>query len=421
MSASRPLRFCMITTFYPPYHFGGDGIFVYRLANALAERGHHVEVVHCVDAYHAVAGVRAQGSYENHPNVTVHSLRSRFGVLSPIATQQTGMPLFKASQIRRVLARGFDVIHYHNISLVGGPKVLEYGRGLKLYTMHEYWLGCPTHVLFRYNRAPCVTPHCFTCTLSYRRPPQWWRYLGVRDAALRHVDAFIAPSRFGAEAHRRLGLNLPTVHLPHFVPRPANTAIERGGAEFSASAEPYFLFVGRLEKLKGLHTLIPVFRRYRRARLLIAGSGAHESQLRNLAGDDPNVVFLGHLHPDELQGLVRRAHAVIVPSICFEVFPLVTIEAFAQRTPVIVRNLGGMPEVIEESGGGFVYHADEDLMAALDRLLDDPSERLRLGELGYSAYQRLWSVEAHLDRYFELIDSRIGTSAAPINSSESRA
>ena len=41
----------MVTTFYPPYHFGGDAMYVYRLSNALARAGHHVTVVHNVDAY----------------------------------------------------------------------------------------------------------------------------------------------------------------------------------------------------------------------------------------------------------------------------------------------------------------------------------------------------------------------------------
>jgi hypothetical protein len=48
--------------------------------------------------------------------------------------------------ILQILETGFDVIHYHNISLVGGPTILAYGQGIKLYTMHEYWLVCPTHV-----------------------------------------------------------------------------------------------------------------------------------------------------------------------------------------------------------------------------------------------------------------------------------
>ena len=127
----------MITTFYPPYNFGGDGVFVQRLSNELARRGHQVDVIHCVDSYLAKAGVEPTRTTADHPNITVHSLKSRLGVLSPLATQQTGVSLFNARGIRGILDRGFDVIHYHNISLVGGPAVLGYGAGIKLYTTHE--------------------------------------------------------------------------------------------------------------------------------------------------------------------------------------------------------------------------------------------------------------------------------------------
>jgi len=125
MMVDRPLRFCMVTTFYPPYNFGGDGVFIRRLSNELARRGHRVDVIHCADAYRLLAGHEPAAAYEDHPNVTVHGLRSRFGFLSPLATQQTGRPLLKAAAIRRILAQGFDVILYHNISLVGGLTVID--------------------------------------------------------------------------------------------------------------------------------------------------------------------------------------------------------------------------------------------------------------------------------------------------------
>ena len=273
----RPLRFCMITTFYPPYNFGGDGIFVHRLSNELARRGHQVDVIHCTDAYRFLARQEPTGTYDNHPNVTVHGLKSRFGFLSPLATQQTGFPFFKSGQIQRILEKGFDVIHYHNISLVGGPKILEYGQGIKLYTMHEHWLVCPTHILFRFNRAPCMRPHCFLCNLTYKRPPQWWRYFGLLEAAVKHVDTFISPSHFTKDKHHQMGLNIPIVHLPNFVPpvELSSSTVEEAIGE--ALNEPYFLFVGRLEKLKGLQTLIPVFRHYQKAQLLIAGTGNDEN------------------------------------------------------------------------------------------------------------------------------------------------
>src|SRR5262249_27357569 len=102
MMMDRPLRFCMITTFYPPYTFGADGIFVHRLSNELARLGHQVEVIHCIDAYRLRARQPPTQSYENHPNVTVHGLKSPLGFLSPLASQQTGFPFFKFARTRRI-------------------------------------------------------------------------------------------------------------------------------------------------------------------------------------------------------------------------------------------------------------------------------------------------------------------------------
>jgi len=393
----------MITTFYPPYNFGGDGIFVHQLSNELAQRGHYVDVIHCLDAYRMLAGQECAGTYDDHPHVTVHGLKSRFGFLSPLATQQTGFPLFKAARIRQVLEKPFDVINYHNISLVGGPKILELGEGVKLYTMHEYWLVCPTHVLFRFNRAPCTQPHCLTCGLLQKRPPQWWRYLGLLESAAKHVDAFIALSSFSKRQHCQMGFDFPIVHLPSFVPSPEPASLTPEDVVGEAQVEPYFLFVGRLEKLKGVQTIIPVFRAHPQARLLIAGSGSYEPRLRQLAEGSANIRFLGQLPEGRLQGLYEQAVALIVPSLCFEVFSLVTMEAFRHRTPVIARNLGALAEIVEESSGGLVYDTEEELWQAMDRLLADPSYRRELGQRGYEAYLRNWTVEAHLKRYLALI------------------
>jgi glycosyltransferase involved in cell wall biosynthesis len=395
----------MISTFYPPYNFGGDGIFIHRLSNALARRGHHVDVIHCQDAYLALAGSPPAGRYDDHPNVTVHGLKSAVGILSPLATQQTGYPLFKAARIRAVLNRGFDVINYHNISLVGGPKILEYGRAVKLYTLHEFWLVCPTHLLFKFNRSVCERPSCFACTLVHKRPPALWRYTGLLKAQVRHVDAFISPDRHTMAKHREFGLDLPLVHLPHFVPLEEAVRPEHRGNDDDLRGRPYFLFVGRLERIKGLHTLIPLFREFTRARLLVAGDGTDAADLRRAAQGCANIEFLGYQSGSRLDALYRNAVAVVVPSLTYEVAPpLVIMEAFLRRTPAIVRALGSMPESIEESGGGLVYDTDHALLAAMERLLDDRVCRDMLGDKGYEAYRTKWTTEAYLERYLGLIE-----------------
>lgn len=291
----RPLRICMITTFYPPFHFGGDGIFIYRLSNKLAERGHYVDVIHYLEPFYALNSNKRIGQFTNHPNVTVHSIRSWAGVISILLIQQTGHPFFIKNKIKRILEnRQFDVIHFHNTSLIGGPDILHYGNAIKLYTMHEYWLVCPTHVLFKFNREACVKTSCFICTILYRRPPQIWRYSNKLTKSLNSIDTFISPSKFAHDMHKKMGLDIPTVQIPMFAPKPAepNDSNQILG-RFIDPEQPYFLFVGRIEKLKGIQDLIPIFKRYNYAKLLIAGTGTYKEKLESLSNNNPQLrIFL---------------------------------------------------------------------------------------------------------------------------------
>jgi glycosyltransferase involved in cell wall biosynthesis len=389
----------MITTFYPPFNFGGDGIFVKRLANELAKRGHQVEVIHCIDSYNLLADKPTREIYDDHANVTVHGLKSRFGKLAPLAAQQTGQPLLQGRQIRRILEQKFDVIHYHNISLFG-PKILAYGEAIKLYTMHEYWLLCPMHLLYKFNREVCVKQTCIACSLSYKRPPQWWRYSGMLAKAAKNVDAFLAFNEFIEALHRQANLELPILQMPSFIP----ALQENEAAAPEASDAPYFLFVGRLEKIKGLQTLFPVFSKFKKAKLLVAGTGNYEAELKHLAANNPRVDFVGKKSESELQRLYKQALAVIVPSVSYEVFPLVILEAFRQHTPVIVRNLGGMPQIVRESEGGLVYDSDAQLLTALERFVQEPLYRQEAGRRSFEAVQKRYSVEIYLENYFALIE-----------------
>jgi glycosyltransferase involved in cell wall biosynthesis len=395
------LSFCMATTFYPPYSYGGDAVHVYRLTNALARRGHRVTVVHSRDAHSFFHPHGATGDFPNEPGVTVRTLGEN-AKLAPVATYLSGKPGLYASRLREIFREPFDVIHFHNPSLVGGPGLLSYGDGVKLFTLNEYWLVCPMHVLMRHNRDPCEQPQCLRCSLAFRRPPQPWRYTGLLERSLRNVDLFLAPSRFTEEAHLRRGFTGRMRTLAHFVPladgAQAPSEPSRNGAR------PYFLYAGRLVKLKGVHNLIEHFRDYPQADLVIAGDGEYRRELWRLARGLENVRFTGQLHGDELRRLYAGALALVVPSLAYEAFPLVLLEAFAQGTPVIVRDVGALPEPVEESGGGLVYRNDAELRSALDRVRTDTQFRARLAERAHTAWRERWTEDAHLDAYFAAID-----------------
>jgi glycosyltransferase involved in cell wall biosynthesis len=113
----------------------------------------------------------------------------------------------------------------------------------------------------------------------------------------------------------------------------------------------------------------------------------------------------------ELRALYRNAVAVIVPSLTYELFPLVVLEAFREATPVIARDHGSLSEAVQDSGGGLLYRDDRELMAHAGRLMAEPALRDALGARGRAAVAGRWSADAHLSRYLELIDRVRGRSA----------
>lgn len=403
--AAQGLSFCMVTTFFPPYHSGGDAMYLYGLVNALARRGHRVTVVHCVDSYRVQTAAPPRGDFPVHENVTVHPLRSRVGRVSPLLTYLSGRPALKTPALRRIFEERFDVVHFHLTTLFG-PGVLRFGGdAVRLYTTHDHWLVCPMYDLWKRNRELCERPECLRCTLSFGRPPQLWRYTDLLERELGHVDLFLSPSRSTIEQHRRRGFDRPMRHLPYFLPAAdAAAPPPPGPVEGPRDGRPYFLFVGRLVRLKGVHRLIDAFRRYDRADLLIAGDGVLADELRAQAARLDHVRFLGRVHPERLRALYANAVAALVPSLVYETFGFPTLEAHAQRTPVIATSLGAVGEVARATGGGLVFDDEDGLVETMERLRTDTALRDSLGARGHESLLQEYSEAPHIARYFELID-----------------
>jgi len=401
---TRPLRFCLMTTFYPPQNFGGDGIDVERFARALTARGHHVTVVHEIDAYQWLAKGATPQPAPGNDAVDVIGLRSRLGVLSPLLTHQFGKPIVHRRRLGRLFReQTFDVVTFNNVSLVGGPGILSFGGdAVRLYVAQEHWLICPTHVLWRHNREACSGRQCVRCVINYGRPPQLWRHTGYLERQLRHVDAFVARSEFSRRKHQEFGFPRPMDVLPNFISGDLAPQPQRSG-EPSPHPRPYFLFVGRLERIKGLDTVIPVFAQYPDADLLVVGDGDESEALKSLAAGNPRVRFAGRVPNHELARYYEHALAAIVPSIGYETFGIVLIEAFRHQTPVIARRVGPFPEIVQLAKAGELYSDNDELVAAMRRLQADPQRRAELGLHGYQACRDHWSEDVVIRRYLEIV------------------
>ncbi len=393
----------MITIYYPPYSFGGDSIYLYRLCSELVARGHEVDVIHCADSYHLFRKDVDPKAFPVSQGMTIHKLESGYGTLGPLLAHQTGSPMLTAHKIARILeSKRFDVIHYHNVSLFG-PKVLEIDPPYpttKLYTAHDHWLVCPTNVLYKNQSHACDKPTCLSCTLRSRRPPQWWRYTSLLDRAIEHVDQFLSPSRFSAGMHRERGFPREMEVLNYFL----HPVRESAADVESPHPRPYFLFVGRLEIYKGVQDILPAFQGPGEYDLVVVGSGAYERELRRQAAGMERVKFAGWVSQADIGAYYKHALASLTPSTTYETFGIVVIESYARGTPVIVRKLGSLPEVVEEGRGGMVFSDQAELKECLDRMYKDRELRERLGRQGRESFLTKWTADPHIRRYLELIE-----------------
>ena len=410
---TRSLRFCMFATYYPPYSYGGDGITLQRLCRALVRDGHDETVVHDADAFTSLGHPPPRLTQPADDGVEVVTLRSALGRISLLLTYEMGRPVVHGRAIADLLReRRFDVVHFHNVSLVGGPGLFPLAHdSATLYTAHEHWLVCPTHVLWRFGRERCTGRKCLRCTVSYRRPPQLWRNTGLLERSLEHVDTFIALSEFSRAKHHEFGFPREMEVLPPIV---FDTDADAAETPMAPHPKPYFFYAGRLERIKGLDDVIPLFRDGGiPGDLLIAGAGSHERTLRSLAGDASSIHFLGRVQPDRLAPLYRHAIAHIAPSVCFETFGNTLVESFRQGTPVVARRIGPFPELVTHAKAGELFDDDRSLRAALELLATNTAYRDRLGCAGREAYEATWSEAAIVPRYLDIVDRTIARRRKP--------
>jgi len=179
---------------------------------------------------------------------------------------------------------------------------------------------------------------------------------------------------------------------------------------------PYFLYSGRIEQGKGAHDLISAFAAFRRrsgARVDLLLTGAKSMHLPWWRRD---VRFLGFVDEQRKLELMAGALAFVLPS-AYESFSIVTMEAMAQRTPVVLNGACTvLAEHVTRSGGGVTYHGVEGLVAAMEAMTRlSVDERERYGAAGRDYVRANYEparVRAALVEYVTEVVNRAATSTA---------
>jgi glycosyltransferase involved in cell wall biosynthesis len=302
-----------------------------------------------------------------------------------------------------------DVAHLHNVYHQLSPSVLRplAERGVPaVLTLHDYKLACPSYQLLDHGRVcqACLGGRFHRAALRRCKDDSLGAslVLAVESAAHRTMRAwepvrtFISPSRFMAATMARAGVYPERLRLlDHFVDaRPLRSKAEPGGP---------VLFAGRLAPEKGIDLLVEAISLVGAgARLEVAGEGPERARLEALAAERApgRVRFHGRLDKERLLELVRSATVVAVPSRWHENQPMVVLEAFACGVPVVVTDLGGLPELVTPGRDGEVVAAGDAraLAAALGGLLADPERALAMGRAGRAKVEERFAPGRHLSR-----------------------
>jgi glycosyltransferase involved in cell wall biosynthesis len=334
-----------------------------------------------------------------HDVVVYHRSNHEIGKLTTLERLTIAKRTVWATDTRRDFAQLLrqenpDLVHVHNTFMMISPSIYSACQDQNVpvvQTLHNFRLLCPAATFFRDGRVceDCVEQDlwqsiihgCYRgsrlATASVVLMLAWHRRLRTWTEM---VNCYIALSEFARDKFVATGIPAEKIVVK------SNFVDPDPGPREECCGE-YALFAGRLSQEKGLDTLLRAWEQMpNHCELKIAGDGPErrdlEAQVRSRGIS--TITFCGYLPRQELIAAVKGARFLILPSECYENFPMSIAESFACGTPVVCSRLGAMQEIVTDSRTGihFTPGSAEDLADKVRWAWSNPK---RMAEMGGQA------------------------------------
>lgn len=282
--------------------------------------------------------------------------------------------------------KNIDIVHCHNTFPQISPSIYKYAKecGCKVFqTIHNFRFLCANAQLLKnnevctkcvnHNKANAIKNKCYHD--SFFQSFTW--YLMIKKLSKRklydYVDYFICLTDF----NKVLLSNFIPIKKIVVKPNFSNFIPNRGKVQLELNKE-YFMFVGRLDKSKGIDKLIDYFEKAKISNLIVCGDGPLMKDLKNKKLK--HVILNGLCNKDKIISLYKKAYALIVPSVWYEGFPMTILEAFSQGVPVVVNEIGNLTNIVQNNYNGMIYKFNDynDLNTIINKLMGDSSFLSRL-------------------------------------------
>ena len=313
-----------------------------------------------------------------------------------------------------------DVVHFHNTFLLLSPSVYYACKEKNIpviQSLHNPRLLCPAANLYRDGKVcedclgktppwPGVIHGCYrnsraqtavvSTMLTLHRMLKTWD---------RVIDTFIVFTEFYRNKFIQGGLQPEKIALkPHFVdPDPGCRNGEKGD---------FALYIGRLDKEKGIQTLLKAWRNVNGVPLKIRGDGNLLGEVSDYISRNgiKTVEFVDRLERAELSELIKKARFLVWPSEgYYETFGLVAIEAFACGVPVIASRTGTLAENVTDRNTGlhFTPGDAEDLSAKISWAWNNPDEMVRMGRTARKEFETRYTAEKNYKMLLDIYERAI--------------
>jgi glycosyltransferase involved in cell wall biosynthesis len=319
---------------------------------------------------------------------------------------------------RKLKTLQLDLVHVHNFFPLLTPSIYDACAKNNLpivQTLHNFRPICANALLVRNGNVceKCLYGHVFWSILHrcYRNSmvasvavARMISFHLKRNTWLTKVDRFIALTEFAKEKFIIAGFPAAKIAVkPNFysgkgVPNNGNASIRSG-----------VLFVGRLSQEKGVRTLLKAWNLLLPT-LRVAGDGPLLPEVKKKALS--NVLILGGVSHDQVSQEMSNCSFLVLPSECYENFPLTLAEAFAHGLPVIASRLGAMAEIVEDGVTGLHFEPGnaDDLAAKVRWMNDHPDECRQMGYNARREFEQKYTPERNYEMlmkiYQEAIDEK---------------
>ena len=371
------MKILFLSDDFPPQSFGGAGRVAFNLACGLQKAGHEVFVITaCQEKFD-----EGEKKYEGLDVFRIFSnFHPRWRAYLSLYNPQT---VGRIARLMREIKP--DVVHAHNLN-----RYLSYYclRLAKKFSKAVFLTSHDTDIVYCAKWAP-KDPQDLKITFFDQIKEGKKRYNPLRNAVIRHllkcadkvfVVSYALKKLLEANGIGNTEVVYNGINAGDWQVNPDLT--EGFKKKYSLQGKKIILFGGRISGLKGAEqinqAMINVKERIPEAILVTVGNGG-----------------LGWLNGDELKAAYSAADIVVAPSIYFDPFPTVNLEAMACKKPVVATCFGGSSELVRDGKTGFIIDPrDIKLLAEkIVYLLENPQEAKKFGEQGYERVKTHFNLE----------------------------